>query len=53
MKVKKIKYKTKSGKIQNGVYVNEDYRGYFILPDGKTRKKHIKFSQVITIKEET
>ncbi|MEJ2567708.1 MAG: hypothetical protein P8Z50_02355 [candidate division WOR-3 bacterium] len=52
MKIRKIKYKTKSGKIQDGICVDEDHRGYFVLPDGKIRRKHIKFSQVITVKEE-
>ena len=51
MKTKIIVYKVKKGETEKGIYVNEDYKGYFVLPEGKTRKKHIKFSQVIKIED--
>ena len=52
MKTKIIVYKNKKGKEYQGIYVNEDHKGYFVLPEGKTRKKHIKWHQVIDVKEE-
>ena len=52
VKTKTIEYKTKKGEIRKGAYCNEDHRGYWILPEGKAQKKHIKFSQVVNIKEE-
>jgi hypothetical protein len=52
MKTKTIEYKTKKGKVKEGIYCNENHNGYYVLPEGKIRKKHIKFSQVINIKEE-
>ena len=51
MKTKIIVYKVKKGETEKGIYVNEDHKGYFVLPEGKTRKKHIKFSQVIKIED--
>jgi len=52
MKTKIIVYKNKKGKEYKGIYINEDHRGYFVLPEGKTCKKHIKWAQVVCVREE-
>jgi len=52
MKTKIVAYKNKKGKEYKGIYVNEDHKGYFVLPEGKTRKKYIKFAQVLCVREE-
>lgn len=52
MKTKIVVYKNKKGKEYKGIYVNEDHKGYLILPEGKTHKKHIKFAQVVCVREE-
>jgi len=52
MRTKIIVYKNKKGKEYKGIYVNEDHKGYFVLPEGKTRKKHIKWAQVVCVREE-